>query len=147
MSILSVTVMKCRLKTRFPVVVVVFISVPAQGPICSLRVIGELVIIIHHCVQPDTRLSTVTTSNRLKSRGESINSLYLPDFYTNLKENRRLGQEREMNKKMENENETKLNICVYISKFRLPSVPILNLAAIVKEDTIFLRFQNVLCIM
>ena len=52
-----------------------------------------------------------------------------------------------MNKKMENENETKLNICVYISKFRLPSVPILSLAAIVKEDTIFLRFQNVLCIM
>ena len=43
-----------------------------------------------------------------------------------------------MNKKMENENET---------KFRLPSVPILSLAAIVKEDTIFLRFQNVLCIM
>ena len=83
------TVMKCRLKTRFPVVVVVFISVPVQGPICSLRVIVELVIIIHHCVWPDTRLSTVMTSNRLKSR-ESINSLYLPDFYTNLKENRRL---------------------------------------------------------
>ena len=103
------TVMKCRLKTRFPVVVVVFISVPVQGPICSLRVI--VVIIIHHFVQPDTRLSTVMTSNRLKSR-ESINSLYLPDFYTNLKENRRLGQEREMNKKMENENETKLNVCV-----------------------------------
>ena len=85
------TVMKCRLKTPFPVVVVVFISVPTQGPICSLRVIVELVIIIHHCVWPDTRLSTVMTSNRLKSRGESINSLYLPDFYTNLKENRRLG--------------------------------------------------------
>ena len=43
-----------------------------------------------------------------------------------------------MNKKMENENET---------KFRLQSVPILSLAAIVKEDTIFLRFQNVSCIM
>ena len=85
------TAMKCRLKTRFPVVVVVFISVPTQGPICSLRVIVELVIIIHHCVWPDTRLSTDTTSNRLKSRGESIDSLYLPDFYTNLKENRRLG--------------------------------------------------------
>ena len=136
MSIFSVTVVICRLKTRFPVVVVVFISVPVQGPICSLRVIVDLVIIIHHCVQPDTRLSTDTTSNRLKSRGESIDSLYLLDFYTNSKENRRLGQEREMNKKMENENETKLNICVYISKFRLPSVPILNLGAIVK--TLFL---------
>ena len=88
MSIFSVTVMKCRLKTRFPVVVVVFISVPVQGPICSLRII--VVIIIHHCVWPDTRLSTDTTSNRLKSRGESIDSLYLPDFYTNLKEKRRL---------------------------------------------------------
>ena len=135
MSILTVTVMKCRLKTPFPVVVVAFITVAVHSPICSLRDIVKLVIIIHHCVQPDTRLSTVMTSNRLKSR-ESINSLYLPDFYTNLKENRRLGQEREMNKKMENENETKLNICVYISKFRLPSVPILNLGAIVK--TLFL---------
>ena len=38
------TVMKCRLKTPFPVVVVVFISVPTQGPICSLRVIVELVV-------------------------------------------------------------------------------------------------------
>ena len=134
MSILSVTVMKCRLKTRFPVVVVVFISVPVQGPICSLRVIVELVIIIHHCVQPDTRLSTVMTSNRLKSR-ESINSLYLPDFYTNLKENRRLGQEREMNKRMENENET---------KFRLPPVPILSLAAIVK--TLFFSAFKMCCV-
>ena len=76
-SILFITVMKCRLKTRFPVVVVVFISAPAQGPICSLRVIVKLVVRIHHCIWPDTQLTTATTSNRLKSRGESINSLYL----------------------------------------------------------------------
>ena len=49
-----------------------------------------------------------------------------------------------MNKKIENENETKLNICVYISKFRLPSVPILNLAAIVK--TLFFSAFKVWCI-
>ena len=143
-SILFITVMKCRLKTLFPVVVVVFISVPVQGPIYSLRVIVKLVVRIHHCIWLDTQLTTVTTSNRLQCRGESINSFYLPDFYTNLKENRRLGQERKMNKKMENENETKLNICVYISKFRLPSVPILNLAAIVK--TLFFSAFKMCCV-
>ena len=75
--ILFITVMKCRLKTLFPVVVVVFISVPVQGPICSLHVIVKLVVRIHHCIWLDTQLTTATTSNRLKSRGESINSLYL----------------------------------------------------------------------
>ena len=38
------TVMTCRLKTPLPVVVVVFISVPVQGPICSLHVIVKLVV-------------------------------------------------------------------------------------------------------
>ena len=90
-SILFITVMKCRLKTLFPVVVVVFIAVPVQGPICSLHVIVKLVVRIHHCIWLDTQLTTATTSNRLKSRGESINTLYLSDFYTNSKENRRLG--------------------------------------------------------
>ena len=71
------TVMKCRLKTLFPVVVVAFISVPVQGPIYSLRVIVKLVVRIHHCIWLDTQLTTATTSNRLKSRGKSINSLYL----------------------------------------------------------------------
>ena len=43
-SVLFITVMKCRLKTLFPVVVVAFIAVAVHSPICSLRVIVELVV-------------------------------------------------------------------------------------------------------